>query len=191
MTPELAERMKWFALVVDQPLVIAKTLRLRGYTVFAPYRTLRRRGRRGRRQSVAMDVPVINGYAFIGALNVEDIYWPGLLAFRQVHGVVCSRSRPAVIPFRELDKIKRRSWHSDFNGEDEARKKDDEPIAAHQPALLSVGDSAEILSGPFEGMAIEVEELSTTGDKNVVRFLTHAFGRELHAETTVDNVVAA
>jgi len=194
MTPELANRMKWFALCVDNPLVVAKTLRRRGFTIFAPYKTIRKRRRRGRRdrsQSVAVDVPVLRGYVFVGAVDPLSIYWPGLLAFNSVHGVVCHRRRPAMMPFSQLDRIKRKSWFSDFTDAEEARKQDEQPVAAETPALLSVGDSAEILSGPFEGYAIEVRDLDHRGDRNVVKFLTHVFGREVSGETPVDNVVAA
>lgn len=194
MTPELASQMSWFALMVDKPLVVAKTLRRRGYVVFAPYKTIRKRKRRGRRDrdtSIPVDVPVIRGYVFVGALDPLDIYWPGLLAFRSVYGVVCHLRRPAILPFSQLDRIKRRSWHSDFTDCAAARKRDDAPIAEDMPTLLSVGDSAEILSGPFEGMVIEVTDIGARGDKNVVRFLTHAFGRQSSAETTIDNVAAA
>lgn len=96
-----------------------------------------------------------------------------------------------MMPFTQLDRIKRRSWHSDFTDAADARKLDEQPVAAEMPTLLSVGDSAEIIAGPFEGMAIEVKDLDRRGDKNVVKFLTHILGRELKGETTVDNVVAA
>lgn len=152
---------------------IAGILERKGYTVFLPTLTARRRiGRRAKRRRLDVTYPMFTGYIFVRG----PVSWLHLLAENYVLAVVKRDGCPAVFPDSSIARLKAVSGRAVPN-----RK------ASNTRKSFVAGDMAEISSGPFAGQMVPISSIK---GKNA-KVLIDLFGGVKEAEILLEDLEAA
>jgi transcription termination/antitermination protein NusG len=120
-------------------------------------------------QKVHVETRTMPGYVLVDA-ELTDTVWLRLKGTPGVAGLAGAANRPVALPRPEVDRLLRR----------------DTPRPVRVP--YAVGDSVEVIEGPFVGLSGEV--VAVNDDAARLKLLLEMFGRETPAEVSFDQVKA-
>jgi len=166
--------MTWYAIrtAPQREFTVEAMLRVRGYDVFMPVETKRKRVGRGQgRRIKPVSYPMFIRYIFVKG----PVPWLHLLATNHVTGVVGFDGAPAPIDDGAIAKVKAMSA-------DVPHKASVNPHRA-----LREGELAEIMAGPFAGQVVKISGLRGTK----ARIFLNLFGSKKEAEINLEDLEAA
>jgi transcription antitermination factor NusG len=147
-TPAADSEMKWYAVYVDSRAEkkVEQELTFKSIENYLPLKTTLRRWSDRKK---LVDMPLIPGYIFVRILYKNYL---SVLQTRHVVGFVRFEGRPASIPDRQIDFLKRMLKQSDYTWE----------VSVEQ---FAPGQLVEIVAGPFIGLQAEL--MAIRGKKRV------------------------
>lgn len=147
-TPEADSEMKWFAVYVDSRAEkkVEQELTFKGIENYLPLKTTLRRWSDRKKM---VDMPLIPGYIFVRIVYKNYL---SVLQTRHVVGFVRFEGKPASIPDRQIDFLKRMLKQTDYSWEVSVEK-------------FEPGQQVEIIAGPFIGLQAEL--MAIRGKKRV------------------------
>lgn len=138
-------------------------LKRAGFEVFLPVKKVLRIKNRFTKEKHLVAVPLLADWMFVG-WPADESRWHKLMGFGVVAGVMGTGGRPIQMSNKAVTRLMRQYGGRKFAAV--ARKRMQQKVK-----LLSVGDRARVVEGPFEGTDIRITEIGTGSVKGMLNIL--------------------